>query len=697
MLALKNGGFMSYYFLEICSEEIPAEFVNVGVDYIYTAFEKLLTENKIKFGKITSDGTPRRIFVKIDDLQEKQADQSEEIPGPPASVSFDKDGKLTEVAINFAKAKGLNINTLKKITTPKGEYLAGVKFTKGKETKEIILENIVKIIQNIPFKKTMKWGDKSFRFARPIKSFISLFDDQVAPFEIDGIVASNKTVGHRFHGNEIITISNPDEYFNELLSKSVIVKRSDRKEMIKNQILQTALQHNVQVKIDEDLLDTVTNLVEYPFAVLGSFNRDFLQLPEEVLITSMKNHQKYFYTLDKNGKITDLFIGISNTKPINENIRKGYERVLRARLTDAMFFFENDKNVKLDDRVEELKKVIYQEKLGTSYEKMERFSNIASYLCDILNIQDKERGYVLRTAKLCKADLMTEMVYEFPELQGVMGREYAKIQGEHEQVYLGIFEHYLPKFSGDQLPETISGSIVSISDKIDTICGCFAIGLIPSGNNDPYALRRNAIGILQIIRNRNFRINLKELIDKSLENLSNKAKFNHNEVKQQIIDFILLRFKQILIGEGVSPDAVDAVLNNYEDIIKIEKNAKAISEAKNRQSFTSIAQSYKRINNILKKSAHTDTNYKEYLFDTEYERNLSNNLSGISKNLQLYLEEEDYNKGLEILLTLEKPVNNFFDHVMVMVENTEVRNNRLSLLAALKDLFDKMGDFSVIN
>ncbi|MCA1927057.1 MAG: glycine--tRNA ligase subunit beta, partial [Calditerrivibrio sp.] len=648
-------------------------------------------------GKITADGTPRRLYVRIDDLQEKQNDQSDEILGPPASASFDKDGNFTGVALNFAKAKGLDIATLKKVTTPKGEYLAGIKFTQGKATKEIILDNIVKIIQNIPFKKTMKWGDNSFKFARPVKSFISLFDDQIAPFEIDGIVASNKTTGHRFHGNEVIEVLNPDDYFNKLASKSVIVSRSDRKKMIENEILTTTSQHNIQVKIDEDLLDTVTNLVEYPFAVLGSFNRDFLQLPEEVLITSMKNHQKYFYTIDKNGKITNLFIGISNTKPVNENIRKGYERVLRARLTDAMFFFENDKNIKLEDRVEELKKVIYQEKLGTSYEKMERFSNIASYLCDILDISNEDREHVLRTAKLCKADLMTEMVYEFPELQGVMGREYAKIQGENEQVYMGIFEHYLPKFSGDQLPKTISGAIVSISDKIDTICGCFAIGLIPSGNNDPYALRRNSIGILQIIRNRNFRINLGELIDRSLYNLSNRVKFNQEEVKKQIIEFILLRFKQILVGEGISPDAVDAVLNNYNDIIKIEKNAKAISEAKNTQSFTSIAQSYKRINNILKKSEHNKTSYNEALFNTDYEKKLSVNLNGISENLQLYLDKESYDKGLEILLTLEKPINEFFDNVMVMVEDPEIRSNRISLLAALKQMFDKMGDLSLIN
>jgi len=662
-----------------------------------TAFEKLLSENKISYKSIDSDGTPRRLYLYVDGLDEKQSDQKEEIVGPPASVAFDHNGNLTNVAINFAKSKSLDINSLRKISTPKGEYLAGTKFIKGRETREIISEHIVKIIQNIPFKKTMKWGDKTFRYARPVKSFISLFDGVVLPFTIDGITASNKTVGHRFLGNTEIVVDDPKNYFLMLKDNFVIVKREDRKRMIYDDILKTAEGDNVSVDIDEDLLNTVTNLVEYPFAVLGSFSREFLILPSEVLITSMKNHQKYFYTLDSEGKITNLFIGISNTKPINDNIRKGYERVLRARLTDAMFFFQNDKNVKLDDRVEELKKVVYQEKLGTSYEKVARFTEVADYLCSVLQIAPDVKEDVLRTAKLCKADLMTEMVYEFPELQGVMGREYAKIQGEKESVYKGIFEHYLPRFAGDNLPETITGAIVSIADKIDTISGCFAIGLIPTGNNDPYALRRNAIGVLQIIRGKGFRLDIENLIDKSLIILSGKVKFDKDEVKKQVYDFIIQRLKQILLNENIAADAIDAVINNYTDIIKIEKNAKILSNAKNSPTFNSVAQSYKRINNILKKTNHQSTEFDEKLFESDYEKKLSQRLNGIIQEYMLYLDREDYEKALDTLLTLEGDINSFFDNVMVMAEKEEVRRNRLSLLANMKAIFNKLGDLSLIS
>ncbi len=689
---------MSYYFLEICSEEIPADFVNVGIDYLKSTFESFLKENKISFEKITADGTPRRLFLLVEGLAEQQPDQEDEIVGPPASAAFDENGNLTNVALNFAKAKMLDLSTLKKISIPKGEYLAGKKFTKGRSTREIIFENIVRIIQNIPFKKTMRWGDKSFRFARPVKSFISLYDGEILPFSIDGIDASNTTLAHRFMAKNLITITSPYEYSSKLADAFVIVERNKRKEMIVSQIKEIAEKNNVFVDIDESLLDTVTNLVEYPFAVLGSFNEEFLQLPEEVLITSMKNHQKYFYTKDKNsGKISNLFIGISNTKPVNDNIRKGYERVLRARLKDAAFFFENDKNTPLESRVEELKKVVYQEKLGTSYEKMERFRQIAQYLSDELNLSENEKKLVDRTAYLCKADLMTEMVYEFPELQGVMGREYGRIQGEPEDVYLGIFEHYMPRFSGDKTPETMTGKIISIADKIDTICGCFAIGLIPTGNNDPYALRRNAIGILQIIRHNAFRIDMAQLVDRSLEILKSKVKFDHEKVKSSVLDFIKQRFKQLLISESVSADAIDAVIDLYNDVIKLEKLAVTLFSAKGEAKFDSIAQSYKRISNIIKKANHTSTEFTLEFIKEDAERELLQKMESISKDFMVYLDKEEFDKALDTLLEIEPFINRYFDKVMVMVEDEKVRNNRLSTLCSLKQLFDKVGNLSMIN
>ncbi|MCX8083839.1 MAG: glycine--tRNA ligase subunit beta [Calditerrivibrio sp.] len=689
---------MSYYFLEICSEEIPADFVNVGIDHLVSSFEKLLSDSKISYEDILSDGTPRRLFVWIKGLPDKQPDIEEEVMGPPASLAFDTDGNLTTAALNFAKAKGLPIESLRKITTPKGDYLSGKKFIAGKSTREILVEHVPRIIQNIPFKKTMRWGDKNFRFARPVKSFISLFDNEVLPFEIDGIKANNFTFGHRFHSKNEIIVSHPEDYFKKLSEHYVIVERNRRKEKIKSEILSIAQKNNVVVDIDDELLNTVTNLVEYPFVVLGSFSEDFLKLPEEVLITSMKNHQKYFYTKNRNtGRVSNLFIGVSNTRPVNDNIRKGYERVLRARLKDAAFFYENDKNIPLSARVEELKKVIYQEKLGTSYEKMERFRSLAAFLAEELKLDSKQKDFIDKTAYLCKADLMTEMVYEFPELQGVMGREYARVQGEDEEVCTGIYEHYLPRFSGDQIPTTISGTLVSIADKIDTICGCFSIGLIPTGNNDPYALRRNAIGVLQIIRGKGFRLDLLRIIERSLQLLENKVTFDKQSIKSSVIDFILQRFKQLLISDGCDPDAVDAVLELSHDILKLEKMAKALTDAKGSDLFTSVAQSYKRISNILKKAQHTNTIFDSKLFQQSAEKTLFERINGISSDFQLYLEREDFNKSLELLLTLEPYINKFFDDVMVMVDDEVIRNNRLSFLGFLKGYFDKIGNLSLIN
>ncbi|TYB33517.1 MAG: glycine--tRNA ligase subunit beta, partial [Flexistipes sinusarabici] len=439
------------------------------------------------------------------------------------------------------------------------------------------------------------------------------------------------------------------------------------------------------------LLDSVANLVEKPFAVLGSFSKEFLELPDEVLITSMKNHQKYFYTTDKNNQMRNYFIGVSNTEPKDDTIRYGYEKVLKARLSDAVFFFENDKKVLLENRVEQLRDVVYQEKLGTSYEKMERFYKIASYLSGQLASDRIENTQ--RVAYLCKGDLMTEVIYEFPELQGIMGREYARAQGEIEVICKGIYEHYLPRFAGDELPETNEGCFVSIADKIDTICGCFAVGLIPTGNNDPYALRRNAIGILNIIRNKNFRLSLRRLIDYSLEVLSEKISFNTKEVSEQVYDFILSRLKNILHEEGIPGDVFDAV-SGYDDIISLQSAASAITGVKDGEDFEVIATSYKRINNILKKAGWQRTDYDISLFQYDFESKLDAAIKEKESRINVFINNEEYKPAIDELLGLRRVVDDFFDNVMVMDKDEKIKNNRLSLLNSLKSVFDIVADLS---
>ncbi|KAA0258544.1 glycine--tRNA ligase subunit beta [Deferribacter autotrophicus] len=683
---------MSFYMLEIGTEEIPASFINPAADYLKNKTSEELEKNRIKFNSIISGGTPRRLYLYIDGIEDKQADLKEEIVGPPANIAFDENGNLTKAGIGFAKSRGLDIASLKKVTTEKGEYLAGIKQVAGEETTKILPDLIVKIIRNIPFPKSMKWGTKKFRFARPVHWFLSIYNGDILPFEIDGIKASNYTYGHRFMAREKIIISNFDDYKTKLNNAFVIIDFEERKKIIND-----ALNSFGNVVIDEELLNTVTNLVEYPHPVMGHFPEDFLKLPKEVLVTSMKSHQKYFYVVDDNGKITNKFVGISNTKPKDDSlIRTGYERVLKARLNDAMFFFENDKKIPLSERVEQLKSVIYQEKLGTSYEKMQRFRKIANYLAMALNPSAKETTD--RAAYLCKGDLMTEMVYEFPELQGIMGREYALIQGENEIVAKAIYEHYLPRFAGDDLPETDEGSFVSIADKIDTIVGCFIIGLIPSGNNDPYALRRNAIGIINIILNKNYKLDLNDLINVAMENYKEKLKFDQDEILKLVREFILTRSKQIAHSQyGVRSDIFDAVTNNFSDIVVMFNAAKALNEVREKDDFIILSTSYKRISNILKKNNWEITDYNPELFKEEAEKELHSLMINKGKEIEDYINKEDFDKAINVLLEFREPVDKFFDNVLVMDKDENIKNNRLSLLASLRNIFNKVGDLSYIN
>jgi glycyl-tRNA synthetase beta chain len=690
------GGMMNTYLLEIGTEEIPASFINKITAYFKEETKKQFDGKNIEYSQILSDGTPRRLYIYIEGLPDKQKDSETEIMGPPAKIAFDGNGNLTKAGMGFVKSKGLSENSLKKIKTDRGEYLAGIKRTIGVPVKEILPEIINDIINNIPFPKSMRWGNRNIRFARPVHWILSIFNSDILAVNLDDIKAGNITYGHRFMAPKQIQIQSFEDYKNKLTTAKVITDFEERKEIIRKKLNELSKTNSFIIKIDEDLLNTVANLVEFPHPILGEFPKEYLKLPKEALVTSMKYHQKYFYVTDKNGNILNYFVGVSNTVPEDDNVVKnGFERVLNARLSDAMFFYVNDQKVPLDERVEELKKVVYQVKLGTSYEKIIRFKAVAEWLAKKLKPEIYDR--VSRAAYICKADLMTEMVYEFAELQGIMGREYAKIAGEHPNVAEAIFEHYLPRFAGDDLPVTDEGAIISIADKIDTICGCFAVNLIPTGNNDPYALRRNSIGILQIIKNKNYRIDLKELINYSLSQLPEKIKFDKSEIARKVYEFILLRFKQILINNNIDADVFDAVANNFSDILILEKVAEALTSIKDSDKFQTISQSYKRISNILKKNNWNQTNYDKSLFETEEEIKLSETLETQLSIIKDRMANEDFDKALEALLNFAEPVNEFFDNVMVMAEDEKIKNNRLGLLAKLKSCYDILGELSKIN
>ena len=686
---------MPAYLLEIGCEEIPAAFIPSSTQFLLEEWTKRLHTLNLPFSSIETGGTPRRLFINIEGLPLSQEDKTEIIMGPPASIAFNEDGSLTEAAKKFALSKGIAEETLKKVTTQKGDYLQGEKKTGGENTADLLSKVAPEIIKSIPFPKSMKWGNNDFKFVRPIHWFLSIFEGNVIEFEADGIKAGNKTYGHRFLSPDSIEVVNVNDYKDNLIKAYVYVDIAQRKEIIKTQIDEIQSNKDIVIDVEENLLNTVSNLVEYPYAVLGSFDESFLTLPEEVLITSMKIHQKYFPVRNKDGKLLNKFVGIANIVSPNGDslIHQGYERVLKARLNDGLFFYNNDKKVKLEDRAEQLKSVVYQEKLGTSYEKMERFKEVALYLADIL-VPDKKSS-VEKTAYLCKADLLSEMVYEFPELQGVMGRYYAIHEGLDNDIAQGIMEHYLPKFAGDILPETEEGRLVSIADKIDTITGVFAAGMKPSGNLDPYGLRRSAIGILSIIESAEYRIELKDIISLLLDRLAVRLTFNKEDIMQEILSFINMRYKQMLVSKSiVDADVFDAVCNKTSDVIKTLNLAKVLTNARNSDEFQTIAQSYKRINNILKKNEYTCAEFSDELLQTDEEKNLGKLIR--EQNMQSLLNEEKNYAVLDELMKFAPVVDEFFEKVMVMAEDEKVRNNRLGLIASLRNVFLIIGDLGAI-
>ena len=686
---------MPSYLLEIGCEEIPAAFIPTSYKFLLDEWTKRLSALNLPFSSIESGGTPRRLYVNIEGLPVSQVDKTEIIMGPPANIAFNSDGSLTEAAKKFAASKGIDESTLKKVTTQKGDYLQGEKRTGGEKTADLLMKTAPEIIKSIPFPKSMKWGNNDFRFVRPIHWFLSVYDEKPLVFETDGITASNITYGHRFLAPAAIEVKNAAEYKEKLENAFVYVETSKRRDIILAQIKEIEAKENVCVEIDEDLLNTVSDLVEYPNAILGSFEDSFLTLPEEVLITSMKIHQKYFPVKDSGNTLINKFVGVANIKSPNGDgtIRLGYERVLRARLNDALFFYNNDKKVKLEERAEQLKKVVYQEKLGTSYEKMERFKAIASFLAEKLCSDKKEN--VEKTAYLCKADLLSEMVYEFPELQGIMGYYYAKNEGIDEDIARGIMEHYLPKFAGDVLPETDEGRLTSIADKIDTISGVFAAGMKPTGNLDPYGLRRSAIGIISIIEQAGYRIELKDIIEITLDKLSSRLAFNKDEVIKEVLSFINLRYRQMLVSKDiVAADVFDAVCDKSSDILKTLNLAKVLTNARGTDGFQTIAQAFKRINNILKKNNWDKEQFADELLQTDEEKALGSLIR--NQNMQALLDEEKNYATLDELMKFAPAVDNFFEKVMVMAEDEKIRENRLGLIACLRKVFLIIGDLGAI-
>jgi glycyl-tRNA synthetase beta chain len=685
---------MSELLLEIGTEEIPAGFIPRALEEMPGLLEKEFQAQRIAYKEIKAMGTPRRLVLIATGVAPAQEARVIETLGPAKRIAFDDQGHPTKAALGFARGQGIPVEELKVVQTEKGEYLSARKEEKGEETFRLLPAILPRVIASIPFPKSMRWMDLENAFVRPIHWILALFDGKVIPFQVGNIVTGNLSRGHRFMALGSFQVKDLPDYLRRLKNSFVIVNPEERKELILAEVNRAANEVSGNILKDDELVEIVTCLVEYPAALRGSFAKEFLSLPREVLITAMRKHQRYFSLGDSQGALLPYFVTISNTKPRDPNVViRGNERVLQARLADAKFFFLEDQKVPLIQRLEGLKKVVYHSKLGTSYEKVMRISSLAEYLAGRIDPSAGET--VKRASLLCKGDLITGMVGEFPGLQGVMGRIYARLSGEKEEVSLAIYEHYLPTAAGGALPISHPGAILSMADKLDTIAGCFGVGLIPTGTADPYALRRQTLGIINIILDKRYSLPLGELIERSLSLLTSKLERAPMQIKKDVLEFFRGRMQNLLISRGVSPDAVEAASAvSFDDLVDLEQRAQALHDLKKEPDFDPLATAFKRIVNISR--SHSPGPVFPERFEKPVEGNLFEAYQSIGRKAEEQIARGDYSSALKELTSLRKPVDEFFDGVMVMAEDEKVKENRLSLLANIASLFFKIGDFSKI-
>ncbi|MDT8442337.1 MAG: glycine--tRNA ligase subunit beta [Desulfuromonadales bacterium] len=681
-------------FLEIGTEEIPAGFLPKAMADLERMIRKELESARLGFGVIRTMATPRRLSLSVQAVDEQQPTLKIEAMGPAKKIAFAADGQPTKAAIGFARGQGLEVGELKLVSTDKGEYLFAEKEEPGRPTAELLADILPRLIGGLPFKKSMRWKDLDVRFARPMHWIVALFGGEVVPFAFGNLESGNRSRGHRFMAPQEFAVTGLADWQDGCRQHFVTADHDERKETIRAQVIAAAEAAGGTVSMDEKLLEEVTYLVEDPTALCGSFEEKYLQLPRELLVTSMREHQRYFTVEDAAGRMLNRFITISNTRAEDPAVVvRGNERVIRARLSDAMFFWEEDQKVKLASHLDDLKNVIYQARLGTSFEKVERFTTIAVTLAE--RFEPAARELTARAARLAKCDLETKMVYEFPELQGIMGREYARLEGEDERVALAVHEHYLPTEAGGQLPSDSVGAFVSLADKIDTICGCFGVGLIPTGSADPYALRRSAIGVLNILLARRYAQSIPQLVTHSLDLLAAKLTRPRAEVEAEVVEFIRLRLLHMLTGQGFATDVVEAVLAaRFDDPVDALARVEALASLKGAADFEPLAVAFKRVGNIIKGGVAAAVD--PTLFETDCEGELSRAVDAVSQTVGEQVGRGDYAAALQAIAGLRTPVDAFFEGVMVMAEDERVRTNRLALLTRVASLFADIADFTRI-
>jgi len=692
---------MSNLLLEIGTEEIPAGYIAPALEALSTTLLQKLADARIDHGHADLYATPRRLAIKVAEVADKQKSMRSEVIGPPARVGLDDQGRPTTAALKFAEKVGVPASSLSVTETPKGAYLSAVTIERGGATRTLLKKILPEAILSIPFPKKMRWADLDIEFARPIHTILALLGDKVVGFQLCNLKSNRYTRGHSFMSPAKIRLASADDYVPALRSAKVLVDPRERRTKLEQGIADVASKLGGRILPDEDLVEIVNNLIEYPVPVAGKFDKAFLEVPDEVLINAMREHQKYFAIVDADNKLMPCFIAVNNTVAKDMTVvAKGHERVLRARLADARFFYQGDLAISNDERVLMLKRVLFQAELGTVYEKAERVARVGEFISNAVDrglpAGEKDAGLkdqVARAALLSKADLVSQVVVEFPKLQGIMGRVYAAAAGEPPMVAAAIEEHYRPVFSGAPLPETPVGAILSLADKIDSICGCFTVGLIPTGASDPYALRRQGIGIIQIMLNKGFAFPLTDLVAESLRQFKPD---NPQKVQEQVYTFLRNRMTNLLVDDGFSKDTVAAVLSASADIIPSTwQRAAALEKLKAKPDFEPLAVAFKRVVNIIKKADSVQaTGPDPKLFQHESEAALLAAYETVKNRVEDDLKQGLFDQALVKIASLRDPVDAFFEGVMVMADDSSVRQNRLALLTRIAGLFDKFADFS---
>lgn len=681
---------------EIGTEEIPSDYLNGGVRQLRRLAETFLKEKLIGFGEgLETYGTPRRLVLIGRALSDKQEDVVQEVVGPPKSAAFDEKGNPTKAALGFAKKQGLAMDQLEILKTPKGEYLFARKKIPGRPAVEVLSEVLPRLIAALSWPKSMRWGSIGFAFVRPVHWVLALFNGQTIPFEAAGVKSGNLTRGHRFMAPHAVEIKDVRDYMQKMAEASVIIDHEERIKRVEEGLTRVAMTTSGVPGKDPDLLATVANLVESPSALCGNFEKAFLVLPDQVLITAMKKHQRYFPLYDREGRLMPNFVAVNNTIARDETVvRRGHERVLRARLADADFFFKEDRKRPLLGRLEDLKGVIYQADLGTSFAKVMRFSRLAEYLGETLASDKLDE--IRLAARLCKCDLVTEIVSEFPELQGTMGEQYARLDGHPHDVCLAIREHYLPERAGGDLPTSPIGAIVGIADRMDTITGCFAVGLEPTGAADPFALRRHALAIMRILEGFEWEMSLLSLISRSFSILEEEISFDRDLVFGKVRDFFRERYKQMMLRSDYTSDLVEAIISvAFDRIVQLRPRIDQLARfSKESTEFESLVLSFKRVSNILKNQEQSFDVAPE-LFQAPCESRLWEAFQEVKDDTYSLVGERNYLEALRLMLRLRGPVDEFFDGVEIMTKkNPQLRNNRIGMLQELARLFLGLADFS---